>query len=152
MLPTVLSEDYCSLNPGKDRLTFSVIWKMNNDGQILETWFGRTVISSCCKLSYEHAQSVIDNRSLADDVVVYGNHQKEDIEADIRTLNRVSRILRSKRYEEGALSINSIKLCFSMDKEGIPEQCWVKESMESNQLIEEVTTFTISNPLPFPCY
>ncbi|CAG8785044.1 17185_t:CDS:2, partial [Acaulospora morrowiae] len=53
MLPGLLSEELCSLNPGVDRLAFSVIWKMTPEGKNMETWFGRTIIRSCTKLSYE---------------------------------------------------------------------------------------------------
>lgn len=59
MLPGVLCEQLCSLNSGVERLTFSVVWKMDDDGNILQEWFGRSVIKSCAKLAYEHAQ-VID--------------------------------------------------------------------------------------------
>ena len=61
MLPRPLCENLCSLNPSEDRLCFSVEWKMNERGEILSEWFGRTVIRSCAKLAYEHAQSMIDD-------------------------------------------------------------------------------------------
>lgn len=57
MLPQILCEELCSLNPNVDRLTFSVVWKMNDQGEIFDEWFGRTIIRSCCKLSYECAQA-----------------------------------------------------------------------------------------------
>lgn len=56
MLPGILCEELCSLNPGIERLTFSVVWQMDDDGNILNEWFGRSVIKSCVKLAYEHAQ------------------------------------------------------------------------------------------------
>jgi exoribonuclease R len=56
----------CSLNPGVDRLTFSVEWILNESGEIESEWFGRSVISSCVKLAYEHAQHMIDQPGLAD--------------------------------------------------------------------------------------
>lgn len=56
MLPRILCEDLCSLNPGVERLTFSVVWKMDDEANILEEWFGRSVICSCIKMAYEHAQ------------------------------------------------------------------------------------------------
>jgi DIS3-like exonuclease 2 len=56
MLPRVLCEELCSLNPGVDRLTFSVVWKMTDDAVIKDEWFGRTIIRSCSKLAYDHAQ------------------------------------------------------------------------------------------------
>ena len=56
----VLCEDLCSLNPGVDRLTFSVEWVMKESGEIESTWFGRSIIKSCVKLAYDHAQHMID--------------------------------------------------------------------------------------------
>lgn len=56
MLPRILSEDLCSLNAGVDRLTFSVVFKLSDSGDVHEEWFGRTIIRSCGKLTYEHAQ------------------------------------------------------------------------------------------------
>lgn len=56
MLPRILCEKLCSLNPGVDRLTFSVVWKIDECGNILEEWFGRSMIRSYAKLSYEFAQ------------------------------------------------------------------------------------------------
>jgi DIS3-like exonuclease 2 len=60
MLPRLLCEELCSLNPDQDRLTFSVVWTMTDQGQILGEWFGRSVIRSCAKLSYDHAQGFIE--------------------------------------------------------------------------------------------
>ena len=56
MLPPLLSEELCSLNPGVDRLAFSVVWEMSAAGDVLAQWAGRTVIRSCAKLAYGHAQ------------------------------------------------------------------------------------------------
>lgn len=56
MLPRLLCEELCSLNPGVDRLSFSVVWKIDKDGEIWEEWFGRSIIRSCCKLTYDIAQ------------------------------------------------------------------------------------------------
>lgn len=60
MLPEILSNGICSLNPGVDRLTFSVIWKMDGNGQIKDFEIRKSVINSCAKLAYEHVQGVID--------------------------------------------------------------------------------------------
>lgn len=60
MLPRLLCEELCSLNAGLDRFAFSVVFKMTKEGKILDKWFGRTVINSCAKMSYDHAQDIID--------------------------------------------------------------------------------------------
>lgn len=56
MLPRVLTEDICSLIPGKDRLAFSIMWKVDKNGIVLEEWFGRTIIRSRVHLGYDHVQ------------------------------------------------------------------------------------------------
>lgn len=61
MLPKELAEVLCSLNMGVDRLAFSVVWTLDREGNILDEWFGRTVIRSCCRLSYEVAQLILEN-------------------------------------------------------------------------------------------
>ena len=60
MLPSLLAEQLCSLNMGVERLAFSVVWTLDKEGNILTEWFGRTVIRSCCRLSYEIAQMMLD--------------------------------------------------------------------------------------------
>eukprot|EP00041_Stephanoeca_diplocostata_P030077 m.901067 g.901067 ORF g.901067 m.901067 type:complete len:183 (-) comp23686_c1_seq18:1717-2265(-) len=64
MLPRLLCENLCSLTEGEDRLAFSVIWRFNKDVQIIDEWFGRTVIRSCAKLAYQHAQAIIEDPEL----------------------------------------------------------------------------------------
>lgn len=64
MLPRLLCEHLCSLNPATDRLTFSVIWTLDSNGDVLDEWFGRTVINSVVKLSYEHAQVILNKQLL----------------------------------------------------------------------------------------
>jgi exoribonuclease R len=56
MLPHILCDELCSLKPGVERLTMSIVWQMNDNGEILDQWFGRSIISSASQLSYEHAQ------------------------------------------------------------------------------------------------
>jgi DIS3-like exonuclease 2 len=56
MLPRILCEDLCSLKPGAERLTMSIVWQMNDDGEILDQWFGRSIITSASQLSYKHVQ------------------------------------------------------------------------------------------------
>ncbi|KAK9807135.1 hypothetical protein WJX73_009531 [Symbiochloris irregularis] len=67
MLPHKLCEELCSLNPGVDRLAFSIVWEMDEEGRVLSKWAGRSIIRSCAKLSYAHAQAVIDGMESAED-------------------------------------------------------------------------------------
>ncbi|KAG1458790.1 hypothetical protein G6F46_006495 [Rhizopus delemar] len=137
MLPSVLCEQLCSLNPGVDRLAFSVLWIMDKFGKITKTWFGRTIIKSCAKLAYEHAQEVIEGRNLPEDIIIYGNHNAEDILEDIRMLYDMSVHMRQRRKDGGSLSLHSVKLTFELDSNGDPISFDKAESKEANRLIEE---------------
>lgn len=97
MLPRLLCEQLCSLNPDTDRLTFSVIWKIKSNGDIVSEWFGKTVINSVVKLSYDHAQKVIENPDknfdLAEFPPIRKNFSLNQIKTSILNLQNVSLIL-----------------------------------------------------------
>ncbi|KAM9127652.1 DIS3-like exonuclease 2 isoform 1-T2 [Pangshura tecta] len=142
MLPRLLCEELCSLNPMKDRLTFSVMWKMTPEGKILDEWFGRTVICSCVKLSYDHAQSMIENPSK-----VFGpeelppvspQHPVDEIHQAVLNLHRIAKHLRKQRFIDGALRLDQLKLSFTLDKESeMPQGCYIYQYRDSNKLVEE---------------
>eukprot|EP01102_Stenamoeba_stenopodia_P023108 TRINITY_DN984_c0_g1_i4.p1 TRINITY_DN984_c0_g1~~TRINITY_DN984_c0_g1_i4.p1 ORF type:complete len:1231 (+),score=388.91 TRINITY_DN984_c0_g1_i4:364-4056(+) len=153
MLPRVLCDTLCSLNPHEDRLSISVVWKMNiKTAEVVEKpWIGRTVIRSCCKLDYGTAQSMIEgtfdakNHSLALDPT-HKEHTIDQIVEDVKVLDGIAKILRKRRFDTGALSLNTVKLCFRFDKEKErgnalratpPVSCFVYETKDSNHLIEE---------------
>ncbi|KAF9360166.1 hypothetical protein BGX26_010305, partial [Mortierella sp. AD094] len=136
MLPTVLSEDLCSLRANVERLTYSVFWKMTESGDILDTSFSKSVIRSCAQLSYDDAQKVITTGSLDPKVEVF-DHPRSLVEDNIRTFFKLSLILRQKRFDNGALSINPVKLAFETDEKDTPVEVSVYELKESNRLIEE---------------
>ncbi|RMC02045.1 hypothetical protein DUI87_21207 [Hirundo rustica rustica] len=114
MLPRLLCEELCSLNPMQDRLTFSVIWKLTPEGKILDEWFGRTVICSCVKLSYDHAQSMIDSpgKVLSPEELppVSPQHSIAEIQEAVLSLHRVAQRLREQRFTEGALHLDQVTL------------------------------------------
>lgn len=142
MLPKLLCEELCSLNPMTDRLTFSVIWKLTPEGKILDEWFGRTVICSCTKLSYDHAQSLIENPekvfTVAELPPVSPQHSVHEIHQAVLSLHHIAKQLRRQRFEDGALRLDQLKLSFTLDKEsGMPQGCYVYQYRDSNKLVEE---------------
>lgn len=137
MLPPALSEELCSLNPGSDKLTFSVIFDMTEDGKVTSTWFGRTIINSAAKLAYSDAQTVIDGGALPEGKVEDSEAAK-GIEEDVKTLAALARKMRARRFEGGALRIDQVKTSFKLSENGMPEDCTVYERKESHELIEEV--------------
>ncbi|KAJ3101714.1 DIS3-like exonuclease 2 [Phlyctochytrium planicorne] len=136
MLPRLLCEELCSLNPGVDRLAFSVLFTMSPDGVVLsEPWFGRSVIRSCAKLSYDHAQCIIDDQNV--EVEVEGN-KLDQVKFGVKTLWRLSKQIRNRRFGEGgALQIHSDKLWFKLARDGSVLGTGVYKLMESNRMIEE---------------
>ncbi|XP_005997423.1 DIS3-like exonuclease 2 [Latimeria chalumnae] len=142
MLPRLLCEELCSLNPLTDRLTFSVIWKLTPEGKILGEWFGRTIICSCVKLSYEHAQSMIENPEvlLSPEELppISPEHPIDEIHLAMLNLHRIAQHLRKQRFEGGALRLDQTKISFTLDTEsGMPQGCFVYQYRDSNKLVEE---------------
>uniref|UniRef100_A0A803XP64 DIS3 like 3'-5' exoribonuclease 2 n=1 Tax=Meleagris gallopavo TaxID=9103 RepID=A0A803XP64_MELGA len=142
MLPKLLCEELCSLNPMRDRLTFSVMWKVTPKGKILDEWFGRTVICSCAKLSYDHAQSMIENPgkvfSPEELPPISPQHSVAEIQQAVLNLHRIAQHLRKQRFIDGALRLDQLKLSFTLDQEsGMPQGCYIYQYRDSNKLVEE---------------
>uniref|UniRef100_A0A665UJK2 DIS3-like exonuclease 2 n=1 Tax=Echeneis naucrates TaxID=173247 RepID=A0A665UJK2_ECHNA len=142
MLPRLLCEDLCSLSPLKNRLTFSVIWKITPEGKILDEWFGRSVIRSCVKLSYDHAQSMIeapDKMFTAEELPpVDPVHPIDEIHQAVLNLHSIAKNLRAQRFSGGALRLDQMKLSFTLDKETMmPQGCYIYQYRDSNKLVEE---------------
>lgn len=127
MIPSVLSENLCSLNCNVDRYAFSVIWEMTKEGEIVDTNFFKSVIRSRASLSYEEAQKRIDDSSLNDEIT-----------EGLRELRRFSQILKRKRIENGSLTLASTAVKFVKDEETQdPIDIELYESKDTNSLVEE---------------
>lgn len=123
MLPEVLSNDLCSLVEGEDRLVMSAVFKMNLDGEVLEEWYGRSLIKSNKRFTYEEAQTILEAGGL--------------YEKEIQTLNQIAKKLEAKKIKEGALVIDTEEVKFKLDEKGVPVDVYVKERKDANKLIEE---------------
>lgn len=145
MLPFLLSENLGSLNPGVDRLAFSIFWDLNSAGDVVDTWIGRTVIRSCCKLSYDHAQDIIEGKFDVDSSHILGDSPPQlhgkfewaDVVRSIKSLHEVSKTLKDKRFNEGALQLETSKPVFLFDDLGTPYDRVFSERKDSNFLVEE---------------
>ncbi len=124
MLPEELSNGLCSLNPDVDRLTFSAIFELDKDGEVHAEWFGRTVIHSDKRFTYENAQKVLDD----------GQGIFFD---ELLTLNKIAKKLLNKRFEEGAISLDQEEVKFKLDSHGVPLSVYTKERGDTHKLIEE---------------
>ena len=130
MLPEKLCNGVCSLRPNEDKLCFSVLMELNGKAEVLKTWFGKSVINSDTRYSYEEAQEVIDSGAVA-----HPEHKKTD-EA-ILELHKLATIMRAERYKEGAINFESQEVKFILDENSKPIGVYIKESKEANWLIEE---------------
>lgn len=124
MLPEHLSNGICSLRPDEDKLTFSCIFKMDDNGKVLDSNITRTVTRSNRRFSYEEAQEVIETG-------------KGDYAEELTTLDRLAKILRKERYEEGSVEFDRLEVRFDIDETGHPTGVYFKESKDANKLIEE---------------
>ena len=124
MLPERLCNDLCSLRPNEDKLCFSAVFTMNSDAEIIDEWFGRTVIHSDRRFAYEEAQEVIESGA------------GECVE-EILTLHTLAQKLRSDRFKHGAIAFEREEVRFKLDDKGRPIGVYTKIQKEANQLIEE---------------
>ncbi len=124
MLPEKLSNGVCSLRPDEEKLCFSAVFRLNEEAQVLEEWFGRTVIRSNRRFTYEEAQEIIEGAE--------GDYKQE-----ILTLNRLAQKLREARFKNGAIDFDRVEVKFDLDEKGKPLGVYFKQSKEANKLIEE---------------
>ena len=124
MLPEKISNELCSLRPNEDKCTFSVIFRINNNGIVKDYWLGKTIIHSNHRFTYEEVQQIIDDEN--------GLHSDE-----ILLFNKLAQQFRNERFKNGAINFSSTEVKFILDENGKPIGVMVKESTESHQLIEE---------------
>ena len=124
MLSERLCNDLCSLRPHEDKLAFSAIFHIDEKGKISQEWFGRTVIHSDRRFSYEEAQSVIETG-------------EGDMKEEILTMHNIAQTLRKERFRKGAIAFSRREAKFHLDQNGKPTGVYFKVQKEANQLIEE---------------
>ncbi|KAI1657083.1 RNB-domain-containing protein [Daldinia decipiens] len=127
MLPMLLGTDLCSLKPYVERYAFSVLWEVNRDADIINVRFTKSVIKSREAFSYEQAQLRIDDAS-----------QQDDLTQGMRTLLMLSKKLKQKRMDAGALSLSSPEVKVEMESEtSDPIDVKTKALLDTNSLVEE---------------
>ena len=141
MLPEVLSNFACSLRPNEEKYTFSAVFQLNNKAEIVDSWFGRTVIYSDQRFAYEEAQAIIESKLdvIPAEVSLTGAAYKAPqpiVEATLK-LDELAKILRSKRMKNGAISFDKVEVKFNLNEEAEPIGVYFKQSKDANHLIEE---------------
>ena len=124
MLPEVLSNDLCSLKPHVDRLAYSVFFQMDEEANLLDYKIAKTVIHSDVRFNYQSAQDIIDTK-------------KGELTSELLLLDKLSKILRKKRQQNGSINFESSEVKFILDKENNPIDVYFKVPLATNHLIEE---------------
>ncbi|PTB97595.1 ribonuclease R [Marivirga lumbricoides] len=124
MLPERLSNGLCSLRPNEDKLTFSAIFQLDEHGTVHNEWFGRTIIHSDRRFTYEEAQAIIEA-------------QIGDYSQELHQLNVIAKKLKQKRFEHGAIAFESVEVKFKLDENGKPLGIIPKVRQDAHKLVEE---------------
>ncbi len=124
MLPEVLSNQVCSLRPNEEKLTYSCVFEMNSDAEVVKSWIGRTIILSDRRYTYEDVQEILEGKT--------GDYQDE-----LRLLNDFAKTLRQRRMDKGAIAFDKVEVRFKLDDEGGPESVLFKVQKDAHKLIEE---------------
>ena len=133
MLPERLSNGLCSLRPNEDKLCFSAVFKLDQNGHVLEEWFGRTVINSNHRFTYEEAQEVIELEKLPEPK----NGPFSELFNAVKTLDKIAKKMRKVRLSKGSISFDKQEVRFKLDANNKPTDIIFKIGKDSNKLIEE---------------
>jgi ribonuclease R len=140
MLPEVLSNNICSLKPNVDRLAYSVLFEMDEKANLVDYTIKKTVIHSDFRFTYQTAQDVIDDK-------------KGELATELLLLDKLSKLLRTKRQQNGSINFESTEVKFILDKDNNPIDVYFKESLSTNHLIEEfmlLANKTVAKHIGFP--
>ncbi len=141
MLPEVLSNFACSLRPQEEKYTFSAVFEISEKSEVINQWFGRTVIYSDQRFAYEEAQYIIETKddTIPEEISITGSSYQvaPEIVAATLKLDELAKIFRRKRMQDGAISFDKVEVKFNLSEEGEPEGVYFKVSKDANHLIEE---------------
>ncbi len=124
MFPEVLSNNVCSLRPNEDKLCFGAVFELDENAKVIREWFGKTIINSNRRFSYEEAQKVIE-----------GN--MGDLAEEIEILYALAEKLKQERFKKGSINFHTEEVKFNLDEKGKPIGVYVKEQKEANWMIED---------------
>jgi ribonuclease R len=124
MLPERLSNGLCSLRPNEDKLCFAAVFELDEEAHVKNEWFGKTVIHSDRRFTYEEVQKIIEDKA--------GEFSEE-----IEKLNALAYKLRERKFKMGAISFESTEVKFNLDEQGRPTGVYVKERKDAHKLIED---------------
>lgn len=124
MLPEKLSNNVCSLRPHENKLTYSVVFDMNSQGKIMDTWYGKTIINSNHRFDYEQVQEILETET-------------GEISSELIRINNIAKLVRERRMKNGAIAFDKKEVKFKLDDKGKPISVYYKEQKDAHKLIEE---------------
>ncbi len=139
MLPEKLSNNLCSLNPNTDKLVFSFIFKLNNNGEVISSLFKKGIINSNYRLTYDEVQNVIDGKLKLDD----------ELNKSLILLNEYAIKIDNLKNKNVSLKIDTPEIKFILDDENKPIDIMVKKQNQANKLIESFMVLTNTNVCEF---
>lgn len=125
MLPEALSNDLCSLNPDVDRLTMSAVFILDKAMNVVDEWYGKTVIHSHQRFTYENAQKVLDTK-------------EGPFLAELEAALSIAQYLEKERFTNGAMVLDTVEVKFKLDANGVPLSAYIKERGQTHHMIEEL--------------
>ena len=141
MLPEVLSNFACSLRPNEEKYTFSAIFEITEKSQVVNQWFGRTVIYSDQRFAYEEAQYIIETKDniIPEEISITGSSYEvsDEIRSATLKMDELAKIFRKRRMADGAISFDKVEVKFNLDQAGEPQGVYFKIAKDANHLIEE---------------
>lgn len=124
MLPEKLSNGLCSLRPNEDKCTFSAVFEFDKNDKIVNRWFGKSLIHSDRRFTYEEAQEVIESG-------------EGDYATELKYLNALAKKLKKERFKKGAIDFDTEEVRFKLDEDGVPIEAFIKERKEAHMLVED---------------
>lgn len=141
MLPERLCNFVCSLRPDEDKLTYSVIFELNDEAEVKSFRIVHTIIRSNRRFCYEEAQQILEDNGVVDGqgepAKPVGGKFKDEYGWEVCTLDRMAKLLRKQRFKSGSVKFDSEEFHFDVDEKGHPLRCYYKRSKDANKLVEE---------------
>ncbi len=132
MLPERLCNFICSLRPDEEKLCYSVIFVLDAQANIKDWHLAHTVIRSDRRFAYEEVQDILEGKTKAE-----ANSSLFTLHSSLKTLDKMAKALRERRFKNGAVKFDREELHFDIDEDGKPTRCYFKKSTDATQLIEE---------------
>lgn len=138
MLPEALSNNLCSLRPNEDKLCFAAVFELNDSAEIQDSWFGRTIIHSDKRFTYEEAQEQLEDgrKKLANNETLLSG-KENNFQSELITMDNLAKKLRADRMRKGSIAFEKAEVKFHLDEVGNPTGVFFKQMKDSNKLIED---------------